>query len=73
MKNSKVIEKLVTDESGAVTVDWVLITAAVASMGVLVLLVIAPGLNPVTAKVEPATDNAPGLGARLISGSADTE
>lgn len=36
------IKKFAKSEDGAITVDWVVLTAAVAGLGVAVLLVISP-------------------------------
>ena len=43
------------DEEGAVTVDWVVLTAAIIGLSVALLLIIANG----------ATDKSDGVGARL--------
>lgn len=61
------VKSFADDQSAAVTVDWVLLTAATCGIAIAALLVIAPGLNPVAAKVEPATQDAPGLGASMIA------
>ena len=45
------------NEDGAVTVDWVVLTAAIVGLGVALLALIANG----------ATDNAEGLGAHMSS------
>lgn len=39
---SDLIEKFIRDESGAVTVDWVVLTAAIVGLGVGVITVFAP-------------------------------
>ena len=39
------IKKLSRDEAGAVTVDWVVLTAAMVVMGVGVIAIFAPGAN----------------------------
>lgn len=49
------LNRLRRDESGAVTVDWVVLTAGIVGLGIAVITTIAAG----------ATDNATGLGARL--------
>ena len=43
MKLFNLIKKFRSDESGAVTVDWVVLTAAVIGMGMLVLIPVATG------------------------------
>lgn len=49
---SKMLRNLIRDDTGAVTVDWVVITAAVAGLGALIILNIQEG----------ATDTATGIG-----------
>ena len=44
----KLFEKFRSDESGAVTVDWVVLTAAVVGLGMLVL-------NPIAFSTENST------------------
>lgn len=66
MKNE--IINFIDSESGAVTVDWVVLTAAIVGIGLAVPTLILPNLLPVASGVQPALDAAPGLGARLISG-----
>lgn len=55
-------------ESGAVTVDWVILTAAIVGIALAVPTLILPNLLPVASGVQPALDMAPGLGASLITG-----
>ena len=64
-----IIKNFIKSESGAVTVDFVVITAAVAGLGLAVATLILPNLMPVASGVQPALDTAPGLGAELISGN----
>ena len=49
--------KFKTSEEGAITVDWVVLTAAIVGLGVAVVTIIAGG----------ATDNASGIGAVIGS------
>ena len=51
------LRKFEKSEDGAVTVDWVVLTAAIVGMGVAVVTIVSNG----------ATDNANGLGAKLSS------
>ena len=53
-------------ESGAVTVDWVVLTATIVGLGLGVVTLIAPNLKPVASGVEPVLQSAPGLGATLL-------
>lgn len=63
-----VIQSFVKSESGAVTVDFVVLTAMVVGMGLAVVSLLAPSLNPALSGVDPAMENAPTLGASLIGG-----
>ena len=49
------IKKFLTSESGAVTVDWVVLTAAIVGLGVIVITTVANG----------ALDHSTGLGNHL--------
>ena len=51
----KVLAGFLSDEDGAVTVDWVVLTAAVVGLGLAVILSVATG----------ALDQAGGLGAYI--------
>lgn len=51
------IRKFGNSEDGAITVDWVVLTAAIVGLGVAVVTIIAGG----------ATDNASGIGAVIGS------
>jgi len=62
------INKFINSESGAVTVDFVVLTAAIAGLGLAVAVLILPNLKPVVSGMQPALDNAPTLGKRLILG-----
>lgn len=60
MKNR--VFKFVADENGAVTVDWVVLTAAIVGLGVLVITSIARG----------TTDMSTGLNAHLMKQDVTT-
>ena len=51
----KNLQNFILDDSGAVTVDWVVLTAAIVGLGVSVITVIG----------KSATDRSDGLGAHL--------
>lgn len=68
----KSFKKFGGDESGAITVDWVVLTAALAGIAFAVLMVIAPGMRVKANAAEPSLVAAPGLGASLISGDTDS-
>ena len=68
----KSLNKFWESESGAITVDWVVLTAAVAGIGFAVMMVIAPGMQEKSNASEPSLVAAPGLGASLITGEAES-
>jgi Flp pilus assembly pilin Flp len=45
MKLFKLFQNFKNDEDGAVTVDWVVLTAALVGLGLLVIATIQPGLE----------------------------
>lgn len=49
------LKKFLTSESGAVTVDWVVLTAAIVGLGVIVITTVANG----------ALDHSTGLGNHM--------
>ena len=66
------LDKFWKSESGAITVDWVVLTAAIAGIAFAVLMVIAPGMQQKSNAAEPSLVAAPGLGADLITGEVDS-
>ena len=54
MKLNTIITKFFNDESGAVTVDWVVLTAAIVGLGLVVMNVVGKGIEDLGTKV--ATD-----------------
>lgn len=40
-----IFKKFHNDESGAVTVDWVVLTAAIVGLGMVVIMAIGPKIN----------------------------
>ena len=54
----KLFEQFIQSEDGAVTVDWVVLTAAIIGFGLIVMVLIATG----------ATDVSSGVGASLSAG-----
>jgi len=49
---SLVIRAFLRGEDGAVTVDWVVLTAAIVGLGVAVLLVMQPGVSQQTTAIN---------------------
>lgn len=56
-------------ESGAITVDFVMITAVVAGFGMAVMIIVTPGINKTASGIEPVIQSADGLAERLIGAS----
>jgi len=50
------IKNFAADESGAVTVDWVVLTAAIVGLGLAVMTVISNSTETLTKKVGTAMD-----------------
>lgn len=46
------IKSFAADESGAVTVDWVVLTAALVGLGLAVMGVVSNGIGQVTSSIE---------------------
>lgn len=58
MYASKIGLRFLKDESGAVTVDWVVLTAALVLFGAAAVAVIRPGLMAQTTQINTAITNA---------------
>jgi Flp pilus assembly pilin Flp len=54
MRSSRMLERFSSDESGAVTVDWVVLTAGIVGLGLVVLGTTAGGITE--ASVNMAAD-----------------
>jgi Flp pilus assembly pilin Flp len=52
MKLLNVFKSFANDESGAVTVDWVVLTAAIVGLGVLVFEAVKPGIETLAGKIS---------------------
>ena len=46
------IKTYLNDESGAVTVDWVVLTAAIVGLGILVITTVGQGTTTVAGKIS---------------------
>lgn len=69
MRPSSAISSFVSDESGAVTVDWVVITAAITGLGVAVAVTVATGTVQLGGSISGAVAQAPvTLGSTFRSG-----
>ncbi len=56
-------------ESGAVTVDFVTITAVIVGFGMGVLLIVAPGIEAGASSITPVIQSSEGLSGRLLGTS----
>jgi len=66
----ELLKNFIRSESGAITVDFVILTAAIVGLGLGVMLIIAPGIETASSTIEPAIQQSEGLAQRLIgSGS----
>ena len=69
MKLFNLIQKFRNDESGAVTVDWVVLTAAIVGLGIAVVVAVGPGLQQLAGNISTTvggievTLDGPGVGA----------
>ena len=65
----KTIKQFCRDDSGAITVDFVMLTAMVVGFGLGVMIIVTPGIRDVSAGIEPVIQSADGLAKRLIGAS----
>jgi Flp pilus assembly pilin Flp len=54
----KLINAFLKDESGAVTVDWVVLTAAIVGLGIAVLMSVGNGTTSLADKISSSLANA---------------
>jgi Flp pilus assembly pilin Flp len=64
MKLLNIFKSFKNDESGAVTVDWVVLTAAIVGLGLVVMTTVSGGMN--TAASSISTD----LGTNMTAAAA---
>lgn len=58
MKLLNLIARFRKDESGAVTVDWVVLTAAIVGLGIAVVVAVAPGLQDLASEISDTLEGA---------------
>ena len=58
MKLFNMIENFRNDESGAVTVDWVVLTAAIVGLGIVVVASVRTGTTSVAEQIETSLESA---------------
>ena len=56
MKLFDLIKTFSKDESGAVTVDWVVLTAAIVGLGIAVIVAVSAGVNSVGGEIQTALE-----------------
>jgi Flp pilus assembly pilin Flp len=61
------IRTFAADESGAVTVDWVVLTAALVGLGLAVMGVISGGISSLTGNINTAFGTA---GSSILNGGS---
>ena len=71
MKLFDLMKNFTKDESGAVTVDWVVLTAAIVGLGIAVLTAVAGSIGTVTDAISADLASTPGLAAGIVSPITD--
>jgi Flp pilus assembly pilin Flp len=66
MKLFKLFTNFKKDEDGAVTVDWVVLTAALVGLGLLVIAAIRPGLDAAATSINTGLTSA---GTQTLGGT----
>ncbi|MDP4033320.1 MAG: pilus assembly protein [Pseudorhodobacter sp.] len=51
MKLQNTFKAFASDESGAVTVDWVVLTAAIVGLGIVVMTTVGGGIETLSGKI----------------------
>ena len=58
MKLLNIFKRFQKDEDGAVTVDWVVLTAAVVGLGLIVMAAIKPAISNLSASIAAEIESA---------------
>ena len=69
----KLFTNFFADESGAVTVDWVVLTAAIVGMGIAVLTSVSGGATTMASNISGALGSASvsmGTGGGIVTGGS---
>ncbi|MGI1660771.1 Flp family type IVb pilin [Palleronia sp. KMU-117] len=61
------VSRFSQDEDGAVTVDWVVLTAAIVGIGLAVITVVAGGVGNVTAAIDADINQAGGYDETVVN------
>ena len=56
MKLNNAFKSFLNDESGAVTVDWVVLTAAIVGLGLVVMTTVGKGIEDLSAEIVTDLD-----------------
>lgn len=64
---SEYLSKFVQDDDGAVTVDWVVLTAAIVGLGLAVITAVASSIGDVTDAIEADINQADGFDQTVAS------
>jgi Flp pilus assembly pilin Flp len=73
MELFKLVKTFKNDESGAVTVDWVVLTAAIVGLGIAVLTAVAGSIGNVTDAIEADLELADGFSDITIGGGGGAD
>ena len=68
MKLFKLFTNFKNDEDGAVTVDWVVLTAALVGLGLAVITVISGGINTAAIGINSELEGAGSVADTLVTG-----
>lgn len=66
------IKNFVTSESGAVTVDWVVLTAAMVGLGFATIVLVSNGVEDLTGNINTALSDTELPGNPFATNGADT-
>lgn len=72
MKLFAMIENFCNDESGAVTVDWVVLTAAIVGLGLAVITSVRGGVNTLATNIGGALSGAQVTGLGTLGSGTGT-
>jgi Flp pilus assembly pilin Flp len=72
MKFFKLAKTFTSDEDGAVTVDWVVLTAAVVGLGIAVMATVKGGVESLGTDIASGLTNTAVLGADSSSSTSTT-
>lgn len=73
MKLQNTFKAFASDESGAVTVDWVVLTAAIVGLGLVVMTTVGGAVKDQAASIATAVTTDVGAGLGLYSTAPATE